>query len=508
MGYLLGHDVGTSGDKAVLLTEAGEVLASAYEPYPTRYPRPLWAEQDPDDWWRAVGLTTRRVLQEAGARPEEILGLAFSTQMVNVLALDRQGDPIGPCINWLDGRAGEEARRVMRRLGGEAIFAAIVGATLTGKDALPKMLWLKRNTPEVYARAAALVDVSSYLLLRATGRLVVEWSVASVTGLFHLKRKTWDESLIRFFGLDRSKFPDLVRSAERIGGLTKRAADDLGLREGTPVFGGAGDAMTAAIGSGAVGEGEAHLCLGTSGFVGVVTSRRVTGKRGIPTIQSGDPDKLLLVAETETSGACLKWAAQQLYGLEPDALAFARMDADVAGTEPGADSLLFTPWMYGERTPVADERIRAAFINLGANHTRAQMTRAIYEGVALNLRWMLELVGDLFGFRPPVLRVIGGGANGRPWVQIVADVTARRLEVVPHAQQATAIGAGLLAAVGLGIVPTVEAVKNLVQVSHVVAPNPAHAARYEALYRAYQGLYPALKDTYHALNSLDGRVID
>jgi xylulokinase len=425
-----------------------------------------------------------------------------------VLALDRQGDPVGPCINWLDGRAGEEARRVMRRLGGRGIFAAIVGATLTGKDALPKMLWLKRNASEVYARAAALVDVSSYLLLRATGRLVVEWSVASVTGLFHLKHKTWDSSLIRFFGLDRSKFPELVRSAERVGGLTARASSELGLREGTPVFGGAGDAMTAAIGSGAVGEGEAHLCLGTSGFVGVVTSRRVTGKRGIATIQSGDPDKLLLVAETETAGACLKWAAQQLYGLEPDGPAFARMDADVEGCEPGAGSLLFTPWMYGERTPVADERIRAAFINLGANHTRAQMTRAVYEGVAYNLRWMLDLVGSLFGFRPEVLRVIGGGARGRPWVQIVADVTGRRLEVVSHAQQATAIGAGLLAAVGLGIVPTVEAVHSLVHTSHSVTPDPTRAARYQALYHAYQGLYPALKDTYHALNAWDGGIPD
>jgi xylulokinase len=503
MGYLLGHDVGTSGDKAVLMTEAGEVVASAYETYPTRYPRPLWAEQDPEDWWRAVGVTTQRVLQDAQARPEDILGLAFSTQMTNVLALDARGDPIGPCINWLDGRAGDEARQLMRRLGGQKIFAAIVGAAMTGKDVLPKMVWLRRNAPEVYARAAALVDVSSYLLLRATGRLVAEWSVASGTGLFNLQKKTWDDLLIRFFGLDRSKFPDLVRSAERVGGLTGESAGHLGLREGTPVFGGAGDVMTAAIGSGAVGEKEAHLCLGTSGFIGIVTSRRVTGKRGIPTIQSGDPAKLLLIAETETSGECLKWAAQHLYGVEPDGQAFARMDADVASTAPGAGGLLFTPWMYGERTPVADERIRAAFINLGANHTRAHMTRAVYEGVAFNLRWMLELMGDLYSFRPQVLRVIGGGARGLPWVQIVSDVTTRRLEVVQHAQQATAIGAALLAAVGLGIVPSVEAVKGLVHVSHEVSPNPEHAACYEPLYRAFKGLYPALKDTYHALNASD-----
>ena len=214
MDHVLAYDVGTSGTKAALITPDGRVQATAFEPYPTTYPRPLWAEQDPDDWWRAIAATTRSLLQAAGVGPEQVAGIAFTTQMVNLIPLDAAGLPLRPCISWLDGRAGVEARGIMRRFGGERIFASIVGAAITGKDVLPKMLWLKKHETEVYRRAATLVDVGGYLLLRTTGRRVVEYSVASVTGLLHLKRKTWDEGMMRLFGLDRAKFPDLVRSTE------------------------------------------------------------------------------------------------------------------------------------------------------------------------------------------------------------------------------------------------------------------------------------------------------
>jgi xylulokinase len=329
---------------------------------------------------------------------------------------------------------------------------------------------------------------------------VYEWSVASVTGLFNLKTKVWDTPLIRFFGFDRSKFPDLVQSHERVGGLRREAAAALGLLEGTPVFGGAGDAMTAAVGSGAVCEGEGHLCLGTSGFVGILTSKRVTGKRGIATIHSADPHKLFLIAETETAGACLKWAAKELYGAEADSVTFQHMDSEVAGAAPGSGGLIFTPWMYGERCPVADESVRAAFINLGANHTRSQMTRAIYEGVAYNARWILESIADLYGFRPDPLRVIGGGARGLPWLQIIADVTGRTLESAPNPQEASAVGAALIAAVGLGIYPSLEATKPLVPAGHVVTPDPAPRATYDELYAAYRQVYRSLRGLYHTLN--------
>jgi len=306
MGYLLAHDVGTSGCKAVLTDESGKVIAIAHEAYPTYYPQPLYAEQDVEDWWRAVVKATRRVLEISGAGPREVLGLAFSSQMLNTIPVDANGSPLRRCISWLDGRAWEEALQVMRKLGGKALFTQIVGSALTGKDLLPKYLWLKRHEPEIYKRSAAFMDCGGYLLQRTTGRMVGEWSVVSVTGLFNMKKKTWDTSLINLFGLDRAKFPELVRSIDQVGGLRTEPASELGLLEGTPVFGGAGDAQCTAVGSGAVGDGDAHLALGTPGYVVVLTTRNITGRRGVATIHSADPAKLLVIAESETVGACLK----------------------------------------------------------------------------------------------------------------------------------------------------------------------------------------------------------
>ncbi|NIM93362.1 MAG: hypothetical protein GTO18_06590 [Anaerolineales bacterium] len=500
MSYLLAHDVGTSGDKAVLLSTEGDVVTKDFEPYPTHYPHRLWAEQDPEELWNAVGTTTRRVLQTSGVQPKDIIALSLSSQMVNAILLDEKGVPLRPAINWLDGRAVDEAGIVVRKLGGPRIFAMLVGVALTGKDLLPKYLWLKRNEPEVYENASTIFDVSGYILMRATGRLCYEWSTASVTGFFNLKSKSWDKTLMRYFGIDKSKFPELVQSYEQVGGLTKEAASSLGLLESTPVIAGAGDAMCVAVGSGAVLNRDAHLCLGTSGFVGVITNRRVTGRRGIATLQFADPDKLLLIGETETCGECLRWAARELYGTQPGHPAYAHMDEVVAETSPGSGGMIFAPWMYGERSPVADERVRASFINIGANHTRAQMTRSIYEGVSYNLRWILETIADQYGFQSDPLRVIGGGARGQPWLRIVSDVTGRTLEVVPHPQEAAAIGAALLGGVGMGVFPSIEAVKQLIQPSLTVTPDASHKETYDELYSAFQEIYGSLRGIYHDLN--------
>lgn len=500
MGYVIAHDVGTGGNKAALISSQGVVLESEFEPYATQYPHAQCAEQDPEDWWRAVSVTSQRLLDKTQVSPRDVLAISFSYQMLGVLPVDKQAQPLRPCIIWLDGRAVEEADRIMRMFGGPGIFASLFGVALTGKDVLPKLLWLKKHETEIYQRAASILDVGGYLLLQATGRKVYEWTGASASGLFNLKTKSWDGMMMRLFGLESGKFPDLVQSTENVGGLTSRAAAELGLLEGTPVIAGAGDAPLAAVGSGAVGEGDGHVYLGTSGWVGMVTSRRVTGKRGIATIQAADSEKLFLIAETETAGACLEWAAQELYGEEPSHEIFARMDAEVADTDPGSKGLLFAPWMYGERCPVADECVRSAFLNLNRTHKRQHMTRAIYEGVAYNLCWMLDSMAELYKLRPDPLRAIGGGARGLPWLQIIADVSGRTVESVPAPQEATARGAGLVAAIGLGIYPSFEAVKQVVEPEHVLTANEALRPVYEELYPAYRQIYKCLRDFYHSLN--------
>ena len=500
MDYLLTHDVSSTGCKAAIVTIDGRLINAAFESYPTYYPQPLWSEQDPEDWWQAIILSTKRVMEASGINADQIIGLAFSSTMTNIVVMDEQRKLLRPCIFWMDGRAGEEARYIMRRLGGEKIFTQLIGGTASGKDLIPKYLWLKRNEPEIYEKGDVFLDASGYLLYRTTGEMAYEWSVASGLGLFNFKKKKIDSLLMRFFGLDAGKFPKLVSSIDKVGGLTQVAADELGLLPGIPVFGGAGDPMTAAVGSGTVSEGDAYLNLGTSAFVGVLTRKQLTGRRGLATIQSADPAMLMLFGETSTAGASLEWAVRELYGAEPNSDGLAKMDRDVEEAAPGAGGLIFTPWMFGERCPIPDESLRGAFINLSINRTRQQMARAIYEGIAYNLRWILDSIDELYGIKCETLRVLGGGAQGLPWLRIIADVTGCKLEVLPDPRERLAVGAALVAAIGLKIYPSFEALKSLVPVEVVIEPDSSHQDIYDRQYAAYRRIYPALRDLYHDLN--------
>ncbi|MBU0702278.1 MAG: FGGY-family carbohydrate kinase [Chloroflexi bacterium] len=503
--YIIANDVGTSGNKAVLVDAEGNIRASVSRPYPIHYPYPDWAEQEPEDWWNAVTVTTKQVMEQSGIAPQDVLAMVYTTQMLTFVPMGAGGEPLRPAITWLDGRAPEQAKRAMRKFLHRRIFAAAAGTELSGKDGIPKLLWLKENEPEIYNGMTCLLDVNGYLTYRATGKMVFEWSCASAIG-FDLKKKDWLRGIMSYMGLDMRKFPPLVRSVDRVGGLTTEAARACGLLEGTPVFGGCGDAPGAAVGSGAVGEGEGHIYLGTSGWVGVVTEKTPTGRHGVVCIQSADPDKSFLFAETETAGACLKWIADQFYRHEqadPDIPnVYALIDEDVESIPPGSDFLVFTPWMYGERAPIADTWVRSTFFNLSADHTREHLLRAVYEGVAYNLRWMIEIVEKQFGFPLPVLRVIGGGAQGAPWMQIIADVTGRRVETMVNPLEAGAVGAALTAAIGLGLYPDFESLKKVVRVEREFEPQAGNAGVYDILYQAYRRIYGSLRGLYREVNEV------
>ncbi len=502
--YIIAHDVGTRGSKTVLTDPQGQVLGSAFEGYQVNYPQPHWAEQDPEDWWRAVTRSTQRLLTECSVEPEDILCMIFSTQMLGIIPMDAEGTPLRPGIIWLDGRAGPQAQQLMRKLINPRVFAAVVGAEATGKDVLPKLMWLQQNEPDLMARTCKFLDVNGYLVYRSTGRMIADWTAASATGVFNLKSKKWDDFLIRFLGVPKDKLPDLLPSNEQVGGLTPDAARDFGLLEGTPIIGGTGDVLAAAVGSGAVGEGEGHIYLGTSGWVGVVTEKSPTGRYGVATIQSADTTKCFLIAEMETAGICLQWIADQFYRQEQSdpemENIFALMDAAVQEIEAGSGRILFTPWMYGERSPVSDVYVRSTFLNLSCDHQREHILRAVYEGVAYNLRWILEIMSHKFGWQQDVIRTIGGGARSDPWLQIIADVTGKRVEKVANPQQAGAVGAALVAAVGLGVYPDFQALKEVIQVTRTFEPNVENAELYNELFDAYKKVYRTLKGIYRQLN--------
>jgi len=501
--YIVAHDVGTSNNKAVLVDVEGRVHGRSVSSYEIKYPKPGWAEQDPEDWWKAVTQSTRRLMAETGVSPDDVLCVVNSTQLIGIVPVDEGGVTLRPGIIWLDSRAPEEARWVMNKFLGPTVFTAIAGASITGKDGIPKLLWLKKNEPDVYKRMKYFLDVSGYLNYRCTGKMLMTWSNASAFGL-DLKKKTWLEGIFKYVGFDIKKLPPLCRSTDQIGVLTAEAAALMGLREGTPVMGGTGDIQSAAVGSGAIGEGGGHISMGTSAWVGVVTAKTPTGKSGVVSTQSADPGKILLLGQMELAGGCLRWLGDEMCRLEKaDATMtniFGFMDSKVEQVPAGSDYLIFMPWMYGERAPVADAFIRSGFVNLVPEHTREHMIKAVYEGVAYNLRWIIEVIEKQFKFPLPTLRVIGGGALGHPWMQILADVTGKRIEPVRNPQEAGAVGAAMTAAVGLGIYKDFESLKNVVSSDCSFEPRAANREVYDFLYLRYKELYTDLKGFYTRIN--------
>ncbi len=500
--FILAHDVGTGGNKAVLVDTTGKIYSTAFESYSIRYPHQNWAEQNPEDWWGAISKSTQHLLHKSGISPREIVGMTFSTQMLGIIPMESGGSVLRPAIIWLDERAEKQAQKLMRKFISPKVFAKFAGAEMCGKDGMPKLLWLKENEPQIYQKMCCFLDVGGYLLYRSTGKMVMDWTGASVFGM-NLKKKTWLTGIFRYVGLDTLKFPPLVKPTAVVGGLTPQAARDLGLLEGTPVVAGSGDAPSAAVGSGSVAEGEGHAYIGTSGWLGVVTSKTPTGKSGVATIHSSDPGKAFLFAESEMAGGCLEWMAREVcrdLWSENSAGSYAAMDSEIENIPAGADGLIFTPWMYGERVPVSDTRVRSSFINLSANHHRGHLLRAVYEGVVYNLRWSLEIVEKKFGFPLPVLRLIGGGAKSTVWMQILADVTRRKVETVGHPQEAGAVGVALVAAVGLKIYPDFESLKTLIQPARVFEPNTENQETYDFMFERYKEVYARLKALYSKIH--------
>jgi xylulokinase len=505
--YIIGHDVGTGGSKSVLADTDGKMLAHRFEPYPISYPKPLWVEQDPEDWWKAVTKSTRRLLDETGVSPSDVAGVGFAGQMAGVVPVDAAGDPSRPPIIWLDSRADEQAARMIRRLGGDWVMLRLAGALPTGKDVVCKIAWVKENEPDVYARTSRFLDVTGYLVLRATGKIIVDHTGAGATGMLDNKTRQWSRLLARLIGLELDKMPEVKSSIEVVGGLTPDAAGEMGLPTGTPVIAGMGDIPAAATGSGALEDGDAHIYLGTSSWLCLsVAKSKNLGRYGIAAVASPDPGMLIMIGESETAGACLKWFADRL--ARPDELAAAEgemgifriFDEAAARIEPGSGRLLFMPWLFGERSPVPDTTVRGCFANLSLEHGRDHMLRAVYEGVAYNLRWLIEAV-DSKGWHCDPLRAIGGGAKSDLWMQIMADVTGRRIEAVEDPQEAGALGCALAVAVALGVYSDYKDIKKIVKVRRVFEPQAAPRPIYEKLYENYRTLYPALSKASRSLNT-------
>ena len=505
--FVIGHDVGTGGTKSVIASAAGEMLACCFEPYPTSYPGPLMVEQDPADWWRAVAGGTRRLLERTGIEPSLVAGVGFAGQMAGVVPVDESGKPSRPPIIWLDSRADAQAARMIKGLGGRTVMLHVAGALPTGKDVVCKIAWVRENEPSVYERTARFLDVTGFLVLKATGRMLIDHTGAGATGILDNRTRDWSRLLARLIGLGLDRMPEVVGSRRSPVASCRTPRTRWDSPRGLPLSPACPTYRPPRPAPGRLVKVKRTSTWGPrAGCASLPRGAGTSARYGIAAVASADPDRLIMIGESETAGACLGWFAErfarpaELSRAEGEMGIFAEMDRAAASVEPGSGKLLFMPWLFGERSPVPDTTVRGCFANLSLEHGRDHMLRAIYEGVAYNLRWLLDAAASK-GWRCDPLRAIGGGARSDLWMQVVADVTGRRIEAVENPQEAGALGCALAVAVALGAYGEYGRIKDAIRVRSVFVPRVELRPLYDSLYSNYRALYPALSKVSRSLNT-------
>jgi len=504
---VLGYDFGTSALKAALLDRSGRIVANMSAPYPLLLPARGCAEQRPKDWWNAMAGLTPRLLSAASAEPARVAALAVSAQMCGVVPVDEHGEALSNCLIWLDTRSSAIARRLVKgwiKISGYGVanlvrWLRLTGGApnLSGKDPPSKMLWLRENEPAVWRRTHKLLDVADYIVHHLTGRFVTSFDRAHLTWLFDARagHKHWSPALLSRVGLDRTLLPEVLGASDIGGGLRGQSAQALGLHPETPVAVGLGDVAAAALASGTKGLSAPHLNIGTSSWLGAnVARKRVDPLTGIGSICGADGGDYLLIATQENAGACIAWALEALGFAAGE---YTHFEAEAQTAEPRLDAPLFFPWLGGERVPVDDKHLRGGFLNLSLADKRGSLARAVYEGVALNMRWAMDDFDRLGACAGKPLRVVGGGAASALWCQIFADVLGRELETVELTGLSGARGAAMTAAVAAKWFPDLSAASATVKAVRSFAPNPDHAALYQERYRRFVAGHSRLGPWYN-----------
>jgi xylulokinase len=500
---LLGIDVGTGGTRAVIIDDQGRLLGAATADHvPFASPQPGWSEQDPRDWWRAASQAVRGALARAGLTGDAIGGVGFSGQMHGAVLLDDRDEVVRPALLWNDQRTSAQCVHITERVGRDRLIDWVSNPALTGFTA-PKLLWVRDEEPALWARVKHLLLPKDYVRFRLTGDRATDVADASGTLLFDVTHRRWSDAMLHALDLDPAILPRAFESPHVTGTVSAAGAEATGLRIGTPVVAGGGDQSAGAVGMGIVLPGVVSATIGTSGVVFAATDRPARDPHGrVHTFCHAVPDRWHVMGVTLAAGYSLRWFRDQLC----DAAALSRTDGrdpydtltdEAARVPPGADDLLWTPYLMGERTPHLDPHARAALVGLSAIHTRGHIVRAILEGVAFSLQ---DTFGIFAEMQVPVTRVRlgGGGAKSPLWRQVQADVYGHDVEIV-EAEEGAAYGAALLAGVGTHVWPSVDAACSaVVRVAHTVTVDPQASRVLRDRYAAFRQLYPALRDLHHA----------
>lgn len=531
MDYLLAYDIGTTGVKTCLfgISDTIELVAAATRSYPLYVLPDGGAEQDADDWWNGMRESTKELFSGTEVRPEQVCGISFCSQMQGLILVDRDGIPVRRPMSYMDQRAKEEIKKGIAngiQIAGANIFKLIPSLAVTGavsssvKDPMWKYKWVEAHEPENFKRAYKWLDVKDYLICRCTGEFTMTPDSAFGTLLYDTRpgKECWSGALCRMFGIDTDLLPDIIQSTDRAGCLSETAAAELGLAAGTPVFGGGGDSSLVGVGAGCVRPGDTHIYSGTSGWVITVTEKQTVDVTAmIAAITGAQKGRYNYFAEMETAGKCLEWVRDHLaldeigIYLEKKHVAedyesrytslYSYLTDTVRDVPPGAGGVIFTPWLHGNRCPFEDPLSTGMFFGIKLETGKTELIAAVLEGVFYHLRWMLECQ-DRKVKTSDTIRFVGGGALSAVSCQMLSNIIGRPVETVAQPQNVGSVGAAAIAAVGLGLIDSLDSVKSFIPASAVYYPDPEKHAQYEPYYRAFRQIYNTNKKLYGQLGKI------
>ncbi len=521
MQYILAIDLGTSGPKVALLSIHGEIIDSEFEEVKLLLVENGGAEQSPDEWWRAIDVSVKRLLSRKPVPSSDIIAIASTTQWSGTVAVDKTGKALGNAIIWMDSRGVADINTMIR--GAINIEGYGMGKLLkwinrtggapgkAGKDPIAHILYLKRNHPDLYRQAHTFLEPVDYLGAQLTGNIAASYNsivIHWLTDNRNINHIHYDKGLLRLAKIDAAKLPELKPANSVLGVLSKDIARDWGLNETVQVIMGSPDVHSAIVGSGAVKDYEANLYVGTSSWlICHVPFKKTDLFHNLASLPSAIPGRYLLTNEQECAGVNLQFLRDNIIfhtdecATPKPANAYELFNQMAARVPPGSDKLIFTPWLYGERTPIEDPSVRGGFFNQSLRATREHYARAVMEGVAYNSRWLLQYVENFIGKPLTTINFTGGGAQSDLWCQIFADIFDRPIRQIENPMQSNARGAALLASAALGYI-TYEDIGKYVSATKTYTPNPSNRNIYDGLFREFLEIYKANKKIYARLNNM------
>ncbi len=507
MKYLIGIDIGTSGTKTVLFTQAGEVVASETVEYPLYQPQNGYAEQEPADWWDATVSSIKAVMQKSGVEKESVAGIGLSGQMHGLVMLDKNGEVLRRSIIWCDQRTVKECEEITQRVGARRLIEITANPALTGFTA-SKILWVRNNEPEIYEKCRHILLPKDYIRYMLTGEFATEVSDASGMQLLDVPNRCWSDEVLEKLEIDKTLLGKVYESPDITGEISQKVAELTGLKAGTIVVGGAGDNAAAAVGTGVVEDGKAFTTIGSSGVVFAHTSNISIDLKGrVHTFCCSVPGAWHVMGVTQGAGLSRKWFRDNFCQAEIEAAGGLNMDSydlidkEISESPIGANRLLYLPYLMGERTPHLDANARGVFFGLSAMHLKRDLLRAVMEGVSYSLKDCLTVLEEM-NIAVDNMAICGGGSKSVLWRHMLADIYGCSVKTIAS-KEGPALGVALLAGVGAGIYESVpQACAQVIKYGSSQTPDEANAKDYAKYYDLYKDVYPALKSSFAKLGKL------